>query len=105
MGNVPVSYTHLDVYKRQGLGKALLHHGQRKHLVEHVDAALEVLELLEQRDHVELGDIPVSYTHLDVYKRQTMHWASTIAGFMHTAPPKTNRQTEMPKDQVVMANM
>ena len=37
--------------------------------------------------------------------RPTMHWASTIAGFMHTAPPKTNRQTEMPKDQVVMANI
>lgn len=34
-----------------------MHHGQRKHLVEHVDAALEVLELLKQRDHVELGDI------------------------------------------------
>ena len=37
--------------------------------------------------------------------RPTMHWASTMAGFMHTAPPKTNRQTEMPKDQVVMANI
>ena len=24
-----------------------------------------------------------------------MHWASTMAGFMHTAPPKTNRQTEI----------
>ena len=46
-----------DLHAAVGLGKALLHHGQRKHLVEHVDAALEVLELLEQRDHVELGDI------------------------------------------------
>ena len=46
-----------DLHAAVGLGKALLHHRQRKHLVEHVDAALEVLELLEQRDHVELGDI------------------------------------------------
>ena len=46
-----------DLHATVGLGKALLHHGQRKHLVEHVDAALEVLELLEQRNHVELGDI------------------------------------------------
>ena len=46
-----------DLHAAVGLGKALLHHGQRKHLVEHVDAALEVLELLEQRDYVELGDI------------------------------------------------
>ena len=37
--------------------------------------------------------------------KPTMHWASTMAGFMHTAPPKINRATEMPKDQVVMANM
>ena len=46
-----------DLHAAVGLGKALLHHGQRKHLVEHVDAALEVLELLEQRDHVELGHV------------------------------------------------
>ena len=46
-----------DLHAAVGLGKALLHHGQRKHLIEHVDAALEVLELLEQRNHVELGDI------------------------------------------------
>ena len=37
--------------------------------------------------------------------RPTMHWAKTMAGFMQTAPPKMNRATEMPKDQVVIANM
>ena len=42
----PVSYTHLDVYKRQPLCWAALYF-------------LTVLVLL-----------PVSYTHLDVYKRQ-----------------------------------
>ena len=46
-----------DLHAAVGLGKAFLHHGQRKHLVEYVDAALEVLELLEQRDHVELGNV------------------------------------------------
>ena len=46
----PVSYTHLDVYKRQGRGRAV-HECQ-----EHPAGA---------QDHP-----PVSYTHLDVYKRQ-----------------------------------
>ena len=55
LGGVGVAQHNL--HAAVGLGKALLHHRQRKHLVEHVDAALEVLELLEQRDHVELGDI------------------------------------------------
>ena len=43
--NYPVSYTHLDVYKRQGFNRA-------------VEAQRPV------------GSLPVSYTHLDVYKRQ-----------------------------------
>ena len=42
-----VSYTHLDVYKRQALARAVL--GQRI---------------------AQIGFRPVSYTHLDVYKRQ-----------------------------------
>ena len=45
-----VSYTHLDVYKRQGLGDYKLHSNEYKYL-----------------------SAPVSYTHLDVYKRQIMH--------------------------------
>ena len=46
-----------DLHAAIGLGKALLHHGQREHLIEHVDAALEVLELLEQRDDVDYRHI------------------------------------------------
>ena len=34
----------------------------------------------------------------------TIAWQSAMAGFMHT-PPKMNRQTLMPNDQVVMTNM
>ena len=47
----PVSYTHLDVYKRQECGsfRSCANAGKRK-------AATSI--------------IPVSYTHLDVYKRQ-----------------------------------
>ena len=59
-----VSYTHLDVYKRQALacgpGMGVSH---------------EALVLLENACQLELplvldADAPVSYTHLDVYKRQ-----------------------------------
>ena len=50
--SVPVSYTHLDVYKRQA--NSLLHVGSG------VKVALTTAH-------------PVSYTHLDVYKRQPPH--------------------------------
>ena len=50
----PVSYTHLDVYKRQVLG---------------VCGGYQMLgESIIDIDGNE--DFPVSYTHLDVYKRQ-----------------------------------
>ena len=50
----PVSYTHLDVYKRQILG----HLGQ--------DAVKQVVVIIP----IFTVHIAVSYTHLDVYKRQ-----------------------------------
>ena len=49
---VPVSYTHLDVYKRQDMKKP-----------EHALKAFIRFALAQ-------GAITVSYTHLDVYKRQ-----------------------------------
>ena len=36
--------------------------------------------------------------------RPTIAWQRAMAGFMHT-PPKMNRHTLMPNDQVVIANM
>ena len=55
----PVSYTHLDVYKRQADGTGATG------LVDHVDRLAKVFfGFLGQ------GTQPVSYTHLDVYKRQ-----------------------------------
>ena len=34
----------------------------------------EVMEILEKKYDFVLIDVPVSYTHLDVYKRQTFSW-------------------------------
>ena len=58
----PVSYTHLDVYKRQGhvLATELLHPRQGL-----------IVEIGRGPSGPLLGQVPaVSYTHLDVYKRQ-----------------------------------
>ena len=58
----PVSYTHLDVYKRQVLG--ILRDGDNAAAVRLHSVGLD-LETSRQRV------IAVSYTHLDVYKRQS----------------------------------
>ena len=57
-----VSYTHLDVYKRQGYDCAIQFDGDGQHNAEYI-------QTMEDR-MVEGYDIAVSYTHLDVYKRQ-----------------------------------
>ena len=58
----PVSYTHLDVYKRQIYVKCeyLNPGGSMKDRI-----ALNIIRDAEQK--------AVSYTHLDVYKRQLQH--------------------------------
>ena len=56
-----VSYTHLDVYKRQGVSTY--------DLMDTITADMVKVNLLA------IGAvflIPVSYTHLDVYKRQML---------------------------------
>ena len=64
----PVSYTHLDVYKRQVHRQLLeIHKVQLVHFVQHGDI-LQKLYLMALQHSLDL--IPVSYTHLDVYKRQ-----------------------------------
>jgi len=64
LGYMPVSYTHLDVYKRQGLHNALA--------VALIGCARGMLRRgIEPRtQHVVRVGGAVSYTHLDVYKRQ-----------------------------------
>ena len=60
-----VSYTHLDVYKRQ------LRHGWKLFWQVKTDVMIKGEDLF--RTGIVLGVKPVSYTHLDVYKRQGEH--------------------------------
>ena len=67
-----VSYTHLDVYKRQLLEHALLVvHDDRRSI--EVEQALQTVVAVDHAtvQIVQVGSRKaVSYTHLDVYKRQ-----------------------------------
>ena len=80
-----VSYTHLDVYKRQGVGLfrtefLYMESAQLPTEEEQFNVYKEVLNLplfptttigsFPQTSDVKLNRKAVSYTHLDVYKRQ-----------------------------------
>ena len=65
---MPVSYTHLDVYKRQ---LVLFGTGDTAIVLPFAAFHLLVIELDSIDAHILLRHRnPVSYTHLDVYKRQ-----------------------------------
>ena len=71
--HIPVSYTHLDVYKRQVLGLPYESYiANRDVVLSGFKIAKEFLLrdqcVFRQRDLP--YTTPVSYTHLDVYKRQ-----------------------------------
>ena len=73
----PVSYTHLDVYKRQGIARALVMEPEfivADEPISALDVSIraQVLNLLNEMK-------TVSYTHLDVYKRQLPFGPSTSA--------------------------
>ena len=57
----PVSYTHLDVYKRQLKDRPVK-----------ADAKFFLGKLLTNEKEETIR--PVSYTHLDVYKRQVLNY-------------------------------
>ena len=66
---VTVSYTHLDVYKRQPYVKTV----DGEFSIEPANGADYVdrsKDFSHKIDHDDLCYKPVSYTHLDVYKRQ-----------------------------------
>ena len=80
-----VSYTHLDVYKRQEFSDAraiaaLLGEGPGETRLFYCDPRRSDQKGACERNHVEIRKLlpkgsglrfdPVSYTHLDVYKRQ-----------------------------------
>ena len=47
----PVSYTHLDVYKRQGIERAVARVAGGQHAVEHVDAGIDAVGDVQGRAH------------------------------------------------------
>ena len=83
---MPVSYTHLDVYKRQQLARATPRHCLDSERFSHglllLGVAVPFGERFKQRcssfvRRVKIASPagylrPVSYTHLDVYKRQPL---------------------------------
>ena len=76
---LPVSYTHLDVYKRQALdapvvGEPLLVEVLGPEDVGGGDGAV-IVGVAGSAD----GIHPVSYTHLDVYKRQARYRARWLS--------------------------
>ena len=68
-----VSYTHLDVYKRQVLYWAEEYHidGFRFDLMGLLD--VDLMNRIRRELDERYGEGAVSYTHLDVYKRQTLY--------------------------------
>ena len=88
-GLSPVSYTHLDVYKRQGayvseiiragiesIDRGQFEAGQSLGLSQGTIMKSIILPQAIKNILPALGNefiTPVSYTHLDVYKRQTIH--------------------------------
>ena len=77
-----VSYTHLDVYKRQGLGGRCPPYQLKNFLIEMMYDCID----------------SVSYTHLDVYKRQGLASARFLAS-QYLKNPKPAAAT-MPHSQV-----
>ena len=71
----PVSYTHLDVYKRQRIYRFLSQSLQFLFLLQIINPKPNFDSLQQMLNHLCVTAhrnslIPVSYTHLDVYKRQ-----------------------------------
>ena len=62
VSKMAVSYTHLDVYKRQGV------EGQKTYIVKEGVLTSYLHDRISAKHY---GVNPVSYTHLDVYKRQS----------------------------------
>ena len=90
-GDDAVSYTHLDVYKRQGQARGgqvaanRLDRSQHRHRIgDPMRAALRDGKAEQRVLH------PVSYTHLDVYKRQ--HQRRNARAFQHMGDKRGHRR-------------
>ena len=72
-GRTSVSYTHLDVYKRQALNTAIVAVDKLKDTASSHERC-SVIEVMGRETGylaLHVGIATVSYTHLDVYKRQS----------------------------------
>ena len=78
-GDSPVSYTHLDVYKRQSLVRIIVS-ALLCGAAAFACTLLPVGNLIRLGAAVVVGAGAVSYTHLDVYKRQ-VSISSRVAAF------------------------
>ena len=86
----PVSYTHLDVYKRQDWKKYLVQRetDEKRRKRERANAERKAARLLEQSEKLhakatKATAAPVSYTHLDVYKRQGQQGGAEAEALQH----------------------
>ena len=71
---MPVSYTHLDVYKRQTYRNRALRHYQFILIHITTDGAGNFQHITQISTAIFVRRrTAVSYTHLDVYKRQSIH--------------------------------
>ena len=97
---LPVSYTHLDVYKRQAIWAAgSFGSGWRPVSgIQRETAKITCFMWRRARWQMKQRGAPVSYTHLDVYKRQTAVWVCPC--LMHG--PKTTRFLHLDTMQTVM---
>ena len=90
----PVSYTHLDVYKRQG-EEALYIPGHKKptkaQLARVKALKPQIIAELKRREAEKLAKEAVSYTHLDVYKRQVFRDAKLAELVQHFLEPVSDR--------------
>ena len=61
----PVSYTHLDVYKRQAIVYASVHHGNTKKIIDEIAKTKDV-ELIDATQTVEkdLSEYDLSLIHI-----------------------------------------
>ena len=75
----PVSYTHLDVYKRQVFPQTdqrlLAVNRVRRNLIPQRFPVYQRVECNSDNGVIIHNQYPVAYTHLDVYKRQAPAWS------------------------------
>ena len=83
-----VSYTHLDVYKRQNAPGAV--NARPYQLGTQFLGLQHILGRFSGIHHMQAGHEPVSYTHLDVYKRQRRRFQAGRGGPASAMPAGEN---------------